>query len=387
MNVPLDTATDERAYHHWLASIPTIGYARASELLCFFESPREVYHATDKLLRATGFKHIEQVITAKQRIPAEELAAVLAQNIAVTTCWDRDYPPQLHHIHNPPLVLYLQGHLGFEDLREISQQVAMVGSRQCSQYGITTTISIAKYLAGQGVTVVSGMARGIDTYAHKGVLEAGGVTLAVLGCGVDLCYPKENAQLYTHIQQRGGILSEYPPGTEARPFHFPMRNRIISGLTDATVVVEAGLKSGSLITADCALEQGKNVYAVPGPITSKLSTGTNNLIKQGAYLLTDPREILEEVMLAQYHQNPSPKRVAGISQPKVESDNPTSTPMPVLTPEEQQVYTSVNATPTELDYLLQATGLDIQNLNYHLMMLELKGLIGKTAGNTYQRTS
>ena len=390
MSEHLAQATDETAYNHWLASITGMTHARASELLSFFESPQAVYHATDRLLQATGLNLVQQVIAAKTLDPIEALQAVQAKNICVSTCWDGDYPPQLHNIHNPPAVLYLQGRLTFADLHHEGNQVAMVGSRQCSQYGITTTVGVAKHLAGQGVTVISGMARGIDTYAHKGVLEVDGITMGVLGNGVDICYPKENAQLYERIQQRGAILSEYPPGMEARPFHFPMRNRIISGLCQATVVIEAGLKSGSLITADCALEQGKDVYAVPGPITSKLSAGTNNLIKQGAYLLTDPREILGEVMLAQYQTQSKTDTPKKQPQPKPKTEPPLDTPPQIvhnLSPDEQNIYLAVSANGTEFDQLLLSTGLDLQQLNYQLMMLELKGLIVKQAGNNYKRST
>ena len=207
---------------------------------------------------------------------------------------EADYPPQLLPYERMPAGLYVIGRLP----DPAKKSVAVVGARSCSAYGRAEAGRFARELAAAGVQIISGLAYGIDRCAHAGALEAGGKTYAVLGCGADICYPRENISLYEEIRETGGIISEYLPGVPPSPWHFPVRNRIISGLADLVLVIEARLRSGSLITADYALEQGKPVWAVPGKNADPLSQGCNRLISQGAGIALSPADILEELGLA-----------------------------------------------------------------------------------------
>lgn len=213
------------------------------------------------------------------------------QKISFVTPFDRIYPERLKGIPDAPAGLYMLGRLPAEP--DIA--VAVIGARDCSDYGRYVAEKLGTFLGERGVTVVSGMARGIDGISQWAALEAGGSSIGVLGCGVDICYPAKNRKLYDRLLEQGAVLSEYPPGTPPRPMNFPARNRIVSGLVDGVVVVEARDKSGTLITVDMALEQGREVFVVPGRITDGLSTGCNKLIKQGAGILISPEELLEEL--------------------------------------------------------------------------------------------
>lgn len=204
---------------------------------------------------------------------------------------ERDYPARLLEIPDPPERLYVLGKLPEEKV----PSVAIIGARECSEYGNYVAARLGKCMGRNGIQVVSGMARGIDGIGQTAALDAGGSSFAVLGSGVDVCYPARNRRLYERLRERGGVLSEYPPGTPALSRNFPPRNRIVSGLADAVVVVEAREKSGTLITVDMALEQGKEVYAVPGRVTDALSSGCNRLVKLGAAVLLDPEELAEEL--------------------------------------------------------------------------------------------
>lgn len=215
------------------------------------------------------------------------------RNIEILRPGMHEYPASLSEINNFPKQLYYMGDISI--LRK--RCAAVVGSRNTNQYGRSTAVAIAGKLAEKDVAVISGMARGIDTCAHRGALDAGGSTVAVLGCGVDICYPEENSSLKKELEERGLILSEYPPGTMPMPYHFPQRNRIISGLSEVTVVVQARNSSGALITAELAAEQGREVCAVPGNIDSQYNLGNNKLIKDGARPITNPGDVLEAMRL------------------------------------------------------------------------------------------
>jgi len=214
-------------------------------------------------------------------------------NIEILRPGMHEYPASLSEINNFPKQLYYMGDISI--LRK--RCAAVVGSRNTNQYGRSTAVAIAGKLAEKDVAVISGMARGIDTCAHRGALDAGGSTVAVLGCGVDICYPEENSALKKELEKRGLILSEYPPGTMPMPYHFPQRNRIISGLSEVTIVVQARNSSGALITAELAAEQGREVCAVPGNIDSQYNLGNNKLIKDGARPITCPADVLEAMRL------------------------------------------------------------------------------------------
>jgi DNA processing protein len=282
---------------------------------------------------------------------------------------DPGYPIRLKDIPFPPPVIFVKGEITTED----SLAVALVGTRRASYYGVKTSRSLARELAHRGVTVVSGLARGIDTAAHQGALDGGGRTLAVLGCGLDVVYPPENRELYGRIQESGALVTEYPLGTPPEAHNFPRRNRIISGLALGVLVVEAGLKSGAHITAQCGLEQGREVLAVPGPISSPTSLGPHRLIQQGAKLVQDVDDILAELPLEGAPVQPeagAPKaRPAGTRPPFFRVDDPL---LPLL-----------GAEPLQLDELVQASRLPAPEVMSRLTLLELQGLVRELPGKCY----
>ncbi|MGN0406360.1 MAG: DNA-processing protein DprA [Bariatricus sp.] len=278
------------------------------------------------------------------------------------------YPERLRELPGMPYGLYVKGKLPEEE----RTSVAIVGARRCSAYGEKMTLQYSKILAEAGAQIISGMALGIDGAAHRGALFAGGRTFAVLGCGVDLCYPKEHKGLYTDLAAKGGILSEYPPGTPPLASHFPARNRLISGLADVVLVMEAKEKSGSLITADMALEQGRDVYALPGPAESALSRGCHRLIDQGAGILLDPDELCERLhIFLKNQQNGMPQ------------NNHKNKIM--LETEEDLVYSKLDLFPKSREEIRRLTGLAPEELSRILLSLELKGYISERSKNYYFR--
>jgi DNA processing protein len=294
-----------------------------------------------------------------------ELKAIGKAGIAVMTLKDSGYPKSLAAIANPPSILYIQGEL----LPEDHQSVAIVGSRKASSYGIRTAESMAQELSVHGFTIVSGLARGVDSAAHSGALAVGGRTLAVLGCGLDIQYPPENAKLYQEIIRQGAVISEFSLGTLPLPPHFPHRNRIISGLSMGTLVVEATERSGSLITAQCALEQGREVFAIPGNVGVVNSQGTNRLIKAGAKLVAGIQDILEEL------------------QPQLGTQRHLRTrPAPVrLEPIEEVLYGMLSDEPRHIDELIIQSRLPSAQVSGVLLQLELKGSVKHLSGQLYVR--
>ena len=271
------------------------------------------------------------------------------------------YPPLLAELHDPPSRLHLRG--GASELLA-RPSVAIVGARSCSPYGAQVARELAQSLAAAGLLVVSGLARGVDAEAHRGALAAGGLTIAVLGCGIDRDYPRAHAELARRIAESGLVVSEYPPGTEPSPWRFPARNRIIAGLAQATVVVEARERSGALITADFALELGREVFATPGEITSALSAGTNDLLRQGATPLLSAEDVLEALGV-----EPAPQA------------------LPVgLSPEALDVLGRLSDGARTLDELVRATERDPAGLAAVLTELELAGLIAAADG-VYRRAT
>jgi DNA processing protein len=266
------------------------------------------------------------------------------------------YPRLLAELHDPPARLYLRG--GPPEILA-RRSVAIVGARSCSSYGAHVARGLARDLAGAGVVVVSGLARGVDGEAHRGALAGGGLTVAVLGCGIDRDYPKAHADLARRVCESGLVVSEYPPGVEPSPWRFPARNRIVAGLAAATVVVEARRRSGALITADFALELGRDVFAVPGEITSGLSEGTNDLIRQGATPLLAAADVLEAL--------------------GIEPEPPT-TPPTSLAPEVESVWNALRAGAMTLDEIARTTGVGAAEVAVALTELELAGLVAGTDG-------
>ena len=282
-------------YWIWLSECKGLTNRSRVLLLDHFGSPEDAYYADAAeyaLVEGLAKKQLELLADKSTAAADKILGDCQRLGLRVLTMQDADYPARLRNIFEPPCVLYIKGTLPAFD-EEVA--VAMVGTRACTPYGTSCAEKLAYGLARQGALVVSGAARGIDSAAHRGALRAGGVTVAVLGNGLDVVYPEENASLYRDIAAAGALLSEYPPGTAAEGWHFPIRNRIISGLCLATVVVEAPLeRSGALITANTALEQGRDVFAVPGPIDAPMSRGCNRLIADGAGLVSESWDVLRE---------------------------------------------------------------------------------------------
>lgn len=287
----------ENKYCIWLSSVPGVGCKSCLNLIRYFGSAENVYQCSYSELIASGTVREQTAKNISEHRNLESidnyLKIVKENGIKVYTINGTEYPENLKNIYDPPPVLYVKGEL----VREDALAVAIVGSRKASEYGLKAAQRIASRLAELGITIVSGMALGIDSAAHRGALAANGRTVAVFGCGLKYVYPMSNYRLSQEIQKNGALISEYPFDTEAFAPQFPARNRIISGMSLGVIVVEAGEKSGSLITADFALEQGREVFAVPGNISSPNSKGTNTLIKNGAKLVSNIEDIIEELNL------------------------------------------------------------------------------------------
>ncbi len=281
-------------YWIWLSRIEGLGPIKIKELLKQYKTPENIWELDkNKLMQTKGIgENIANSILKKEyRENLEQYVKYMKKyNIGIITIEDKDYPKKLLHIYDAPAILYYKG-----DKKLLHTDIiAMIGCRECSNYGKEVSIKFSYELAKKGITIISGMAKGIDSYSHIGCIKAGGKTIAVLGSGLDIIYPKENCLLYDEIlSAKGLILSEYVIGTKPSKLNFPARNRIISGLSNGVIVVEAKGKSGTLNTVDFALEQGKDIFVVPGNITSTNSTGTNELIKQGASCVTGVEDILK----------------------------------------------------------------------------------------------
>lgn len=282
----------QQPYAHWLNGIEGIGACSIARLLRLFGTPEEIYHGEKRSLAAAlGEKQLASVLEAQKKDALGEYARLEEKGIRFYPSYHPAYPKRLKRIPDVPFGIYVKGKLPEDEKRSL----AIVGARSCSEYGRYVAQQFAARLAEEDVQIISGMARGIDGIAGEAALRAGGTTYAVLGCGVDICYPPAHAGLYGDICKMGGVLSAYLPGIEPSPGRFPPRNRIISGLADAVLVIEARQKSGTLITVDMALEQGREVYVVPGRITDRLSDGCNRLLAQGAGAALSPAQLLEEL--------------------------------------------------------------------------------------------
>jgi DNA processing protein len=302
----------------------------------------------------------------------DEIAQTAEQNITIIAYDDPLYPPLLKNIHGPPVVLYVRGNPEVLNCKGIG----MVGSRAATHYGKSIAEKMANSLAGQGFTIISGMALGIDTAAHKGALAAEGGTIAVLGCGLDIIYPPGNHRLYKDIAASGAVVSEYPLGTIPENFRFPARNRIISGLSLGVVVVEAANRSGSLITASLALEQGREVFAVPGRIDSVKSAGTHTLLQQGAKLVHSVNDIVEEFLYTEVQGNKT-----DTAKEKKQKDFSAQ-----LNSEETALLACLEVYPRTIDEIVRESGFSPKKTNELLLFLELKGIVQLLPGNSYQKS-
>ncbi|MDN5346668.1 MAG: processing protein [Clostridia bacterium] len=364
---------EEKAYWVALSQTPGLGARRCIQLIHKLGGARTAWEkAGERDFLALGWPEalIHNFFSWRRKAQPETLLTALERKgIEVITLEAEEYPLNLKRIYDPPPVLYIKGR---RDVWQAELRIAIVGTRRATPYGLKIAARLAQDLAAEGVVVVSGLARGIDTAAHEGALKGGGLTVAVLGCGLDTVYPRENKKLYSEIPAQGLLLTEFPLGTPPVAKNFPARNRIISGLAEGTVVVEAGEKSGALITADLALEQGRDVFAVPGPVTSKYSRGSHNLIKQGAKLVETAADILEEYG-CQYRLFP-----------KLLSEDAASNRFK-LTPEEERVLKFIDLQPVHIDALLEAAGMDAALVNRTLIQLEIQGIIKRLPGNYYLR--
>ena len=365
----------------WVEGVGNVGF---KALLEAFGTPQKVFEAPLSMIKAVpgiGDKTARQIKAFKDWKKVEkELECADRTGVSIVTSQDPLYPSQLLSTYDYPAFLYVKGHLKEDDVN-----VAVVGSRTASTYGKFTTERLCRELVLRGITVISGLARGIDSAAHRGALSGKGRTIAVLGCGLDVVYPPENEKLFTEISLQGALISEFPFGTPPNAPNFPARNRIISGISLGVVVVEASEKSGSLITARIALEQGREVFAVPGSIDSSGSRGTNKLIKQGAKLIENVEDILEEILPQVTRAPKSVKPDQRQKQPEDHQKILTLSPDPVLKETEKTVWQVLSQKPVHIDQIITSTGLTAHEVLVILLNLELQGLIEQKPGKTYMR--
>ena len=341
-----------------------IGSVRLSALLDAFGDAETAWHASPEALGEVGLsqKLVTNIVNARTSISLDTVWEHI-QNLGITvlTWEDDDYPTRLREIKQSPPILYIHGELKPED----EWAVAVVGTRRITSYGRQVAERIATKLAHAGVTVVSGLARGIDGVAHRVAIESGGRTLAVLGSGLDQIYPPEHRKLASQVVENGALISDYAPGTQPEASNFPPRNRIISGLSLASVVVEAGKRSGALITANFAVDQNREVFAVPGNVTAPQSRGTNRLIQEGAHPLLDPQEILDILDLTRVVEHRAARTVLPA--------NAT----------EAQLFDILDQEPIHVDEIRARTKLPIEDVTATLAMMELKGMIRQVGGMRY----
>ncbi|MEW6410146.1 MAG: DNA-processing protein DprA [Nitrospirota bacterium] len=357
----------------WLALglTPGIGSVTFRRLIERFGSPEAVLSfPIDEIEDLCGIKkEIAKGIFSSDRRELVERELYLAEkyNIRILTLTENLYPVNLKRIHDPPPYIYVRG-----ELQELDRYaIAIVGSRDATHYGKTIAEKLAYDLARKGLTIVSGMARGIDTFAHRGAIAASGRTIAVLGSGIDIIYPPENKQLMEKIAEHGAVITEFPFSTKPEAGNFPSRNRIISGLSLGVVLVEASSESGSLITAKAALEQGREVFAVPGNITSKTSRGTNMLIKDGAKLIEDADDIIAELL----------PQIKGTIKERGGKDSVEIT----LSEEEAVIYKYLSSEPVHIDYITRVCGLTSGTVLSVLLDLELRGAVKQLPGKMFVR--
>lgn len=360
----------EKNYIMWLSSLMNISVDIKSELVNALGSCENVWLADRKTLSSTKClteKALETIIKSRYRYDIDnELEKLYKNDAKFYVPTDKEYPKQLTAMNEPPMGIYIIGSLPDNSL----PMVSIVGSRRISDYGATVCHSIAKELSEAGVVVVSGLAMGVDAIAHKAAIEGGGETVAVLGTGVDVCYPVVNTNLYNEIKEKGCLLSEFPLGTTPFKANFPYRNRIIAGLSRATVVIEAAEKSGSLITANKAIENSRIVMAVPGNITSKLSKGCNDLIRKGCTPVTCTRDIIEDlgIKIVKKQLKKSEKELIPLAQ------------------DEKMLYDCISYEPITADELVEKLSMDTREVTCLLTMLELKGCIRRLSGQKVVRS-
>ena len=369
----MGTLQDDRLAWLSLYMIPGLGNAVLKRLIETFGDPETIFRVhTTELLRVEGVRRdiAGKIVSRAYDKEAEgqiRKAEQCGARILVYT--DPDYPAYLREIHNPPMILFVKG----KEIPLDKTFIGVVGSRNPTHYGRNAAEKIAMGLAVRGAGVVSGLARGIDAAAHQGCLMGDGFTVGVLGTGIDVVYPESNSGLFRRVEEKGAIVSEFPAGTPPEPRNFPIRNRIISGLTRGTVVVEATRNSGSLITASLALEQGRDVFAVPGSIDSFKSTGSHFLIKQGAKLIENADDILAEFGFVG-------RGVVGRSAPKNHDGTPRD-----MDESERKIYEIIGDYPVHIDDIVRLGNMDAGRVAGILMKMELEGMVRQLPGRMFVR--
>lgn len=392
-------------YWVWLAELPGLKGPERLALLRHFGSPEDIFFADrEELLLAEDVSPAQAELALNRDLSAADRILADCQRLGqrIMTIQDAEYPQRLRNIFDPPLALYVRGRVPAIDEEAA---VAVVGTRSCTPYGVASAERLSQELAASGAVVVTGLARGVDSAAARGALRAGGTVVGVTGSGLDVVYPPENRDLYEDVAAAGVLLSEYPPGSEPEKHHFPARNRIMSGLSVAALVVEAPERSGALITARLTLEQGREIYAVPGPIGAPASVGCNRLIRDGAGLAAEGWDILRDFQ----ERFPEKLHPAG--------DLPSWTPLPTRrraeprrrpekAPEPEEPKPSLRTVSTEsltddqiallralepeapiqVDDLIQATGVPARRVSSALTMLEIDGCVQQHSGKRYTRT-
>ena len=369
---------NENDYLIWLSSIPGLSLKRQKKMLEIFGSAHDIWCAPEKLILMTDgmpkniLENIINYRSEKKLVAYENL--MLKNKVKFISYLDGNYPELLKQINDYPLGIYVLGKLPDDSKVKIS----IVGSRKYTEYGAYVTKKISHDLSKINIVIVSGMARGIDSVAHEAAIDAGGKTIAVLGCGLNICYPPENNKLREKIIYNGCLISEFSLGTKPLTGNFPMRNRIISGLSQGLIVTEASEKSGTLITVGHALEQGREVMAVPGAINSMFSQGTNYLIKQGASLITDYKDVIELI---------GKTELIGKNEilDKNMSEKNFLNKDIILDNDEKIIYSLIGLEQTSFDFIVANTNLPINKLSSCLMMLEMQGVIKRLPGQKYVR--
>ena len=355
---------DPRQYWVAFSLVKGIGAVRFQTILNYFGDPQVAWGAPTAALRDAGLseKIIENLVRTREQVDLDKLWNQMeASGATILIQQDENYPKRLCEIDQPPPVLFMQGEISADD----EWSVAVVGTRRVSAYGRQVAEDIAGSLARNGLTIISGLARGVDSIAHQAALHAGGRTIAVLGSGLDRIYPPENRQLAEQIKANGALISEFSPNTPPEASNFPQRNRLISGLSLAVVVVEAGERSGALITASFAADQGREVFSVPGNITSPGSKGTNRLIQNGAHPLLSAEQVLETLELSMVAEHRS-ARVA--------------LPGDAL---EAQLFETLGSEPLHIDEITNRTEIPVEKVTATLALMELKGMVRQVGGMQY----
>lgn len=363
------------------AVVPGLGRSRIPDLINALGSARAVFEASAATLTATGLctpRAVQNFISNRDARLPQRLDYFCRHNgVRILAYTDADYPQILQNLSDKPLVLYVKG-----ELPQANYALAIVGSRRCSEYGVRAAGYFAKAMTREGIPIISGGAKGIDTAAHEACLQAGGVTVAVLGCGLDIVYPPENAKLFARIAEQGALVTEYPPGVPPAAANFPARNRIIVGLSQAVLVAEAGKRSGAVITANIAADEGREVYCVPGNIFDGSSIGCHELIRTGAKLVDMPQDILDDKRSWQQAMN------RRITQPNIfdcAPQEPKPAPAPVTTELGAKLLALLQAGALSLEKLTEQSGAAFAAVSMELLDLQAAGLVATDQAQRYYR--